>query len=291
MLGFLLEYPVYMSETGLQQKFIETAQGQIFYHTDRSFVGTPTVVFLHGLSSNHTTWINIMAKLHESGYNSLALDLRGHGHSDKRKHRANYKFPIFSADLKQILDQENLNKVILAGYSFGGYIALDFINRHPKQVAGLILISVNYVSVLKYKHLIFLRPALWLFFNLLAVSVYWQFRNPYIYFQHRASKGFWHSLWIGLNTMPLTLNCWLIIETGMIDFTDVLSKISIPTIIVKAPRDPYLSLKEARYMQTQVKDSELIIVKNTNHFLATHAQAEISETIIKFLHDHANRNF
>ena len=54
-----------------------------------------TVMLLHGLSSNHTTWLNFMETLAARGIRSIAPDLRGHGFSDKSKHKAWYALSVF----------------------------------------------------------------------------------------------------------------------------------------------------------------------------------------------------
>ena len=132
-----------MSNPDFDKKSVKTNNGEIFDFSNLKFKERPTVVFLHGLSSNHTTWINLMEILDENNYNSLALDMRGHGFSDKTKNKNLYKFDVFSNDLKAVLEKEGIGKFVLVGYSFGGQIAIDFAARYPGFITGLVLISVN----------------------------------------------------------------------------------------------------------------------------------------------------
>ena len=92
-----------MGNSDLEQKWLETDIGKICYFSNIKFAEKPTVVFLHGLSSNHTTWSAPMQALEKLGLNALAPDLRGHGHSDKTKKRNLYKFSVFAHDLEAIL--------------------------------------------------------------------------------------------------------------------------------------------------------------------------------------------
>ena len=140
----------------LEKKFVKTGNGRIYYFIGKKTTNRPILIFLHGLSSNHTTWLNIMKKLLENGYNFLTLDLRGHGFSDKTKKRRLYQLSVFSDDLEKILKQEQIRNFILIGYSFGGQIAIDYVIKYPQSVKGLILISTNHVNPLEYKHLKFL---------------------------------------------------------------------------------------------------------------------------------------
>lgn len=265
------------------EKSIETKLGRIVYYADQVNPQSPTVVFLHGLSSNHTTWLEFMAALRAQGYNSLALDLRGHGHSDKTKRKSNYQLVNFTQDLQQIIERENLQKVIIIGYSFGGAIALDYAIRYPDFVAGLILVSTNFVSPWKYKHLSFLLPSVKWLVNFLAWILIWQKRKEYIYFQQGQSRGYWHSVWIGLNTQPLSLNLWMLRLIGTVDFSQTLGQIQAPTLMIRAVSDPFLGEREAQDMQKLIIGSQVVTIQSPSHFLPTHNQAEVSQSILDFV--------
>lgn len=267
----------------LEEKRLSGSRGKIFYYQGRFFAGRPAVVFLHGLSANHTTWLKIIKILEENQYNSLALDLRGHGLSDKTRKKSYYKIAVLSEDLKKIIGREKISKFILVGYSFGGSVALDYAAKNPGSVAGLILISANYVSPLKYKKINFLTPALSLILNLLALLLIWQKRKKYLYYRHGASRGYWHSVWIGLNTMPLSVNLWLLLEAILIDFKKALSKLTMPVLIVRGKNDPFLTEREASDLAAALPRAELLAAQNSSHFIASRSQAEVAQILLDFL--------
>ena len=161
-----------MPDDFLKEKFIETDKGKIVYWLDNSFPGRPTVIFLHGLSSNHTTWLNAMGVLHSHKYNSLAWDMRGHGSSDKTKKKGLYKLSVFSDDLEKIIKAEKIDNGILVGYSFGGSVAIDQVLKYPDSSRGLILISANHANPLEYNGFRFLTAWGSRLVNLLAFSFY-----------------------------------------------------------------------------------------------------------------------
>ena len=273
-----------MNNKYLVEKFIDMGEGKIAYYLDNSFKGAKTIVFLHGLSSNHTTWINIIDKIHNAGYNSIALDIRGHGMSDKTKKRKLYNFDRFADDLNLILNKEEINKAYIAGYSFGGTMALKFALRHKDKVEGLILISVNHVNPFVNWKINFLTPIAYCFLNVLAFSLLWQRRKKYYYYVHgRSSKSYWDSTWFGINTMPLSINIWMMMQFGLLDMRDEIGKITAPVIIVRAQQDPFVTEKEALEMNRSMRNSKIITAKHDSHFLATRAQDEISEIILDFI--------
>ncbi len=267
----------------MKEKFIETNNGEIFYYTDVLSSESPTVVFLHGLSSNHTTWLNAAEILHKNNINSIAPDLRGHGLSDKTKKSPLYSFGVFSDDIKKIIDNEGLSKIILVGYSYGGSIAIDFTIRYPEIVDGLILISANHVSPFKYRGINFLSLPAYYFLNALAFLFLWQSRKNYYYYKQGQSKGYWHSVWVGLNTMPLTVNFWMLSRMMLINFKNKISLIKAPTLIVRAKNDPFLTEAETNDMAKSIKNAKIIIPEHSSHFLASRSQNEIAEIIVSFI--------
>lgn len=275
----------------MEKKWIDTGQGKIFYYQNLSFNHRPTVVFLHGLSSNHTTWLKIMNALSRNHYNALALDMRGHGLSDKSKNKSWYKLSVFNDDLKKIVEKEKINKFVLVGYSFGGSIAIDYAMRYPASLAGLILISTNYTSPFKYRKLGFLKPLFTAFLNLLALIFIWQKRKKYYYYRHGATSGYWQSVKRGLITMPMSINFWMLIQVSSANFEKTLNHINAPTLIVCGQKDFFVTRREAEDMVKIMPNAKLIVSNNHTHFIASRSQEEVSEIIINFLKEHENSDF
>ena len=275
-----------MNDQLLEQKWLEGAKGKICYFSSRQFAGRPTLVFLHGLSSNHTTWNAIIADLKEFQLNFLAPDIRGQGYSDKTKKRNWYKLAVLTQDLKEILEKERIQTpIILVGYSYGGFIALDYTIKYPAGVAGLILISANHVNPFKYWRIDFLTPLAKAGLNLAARLLLWQKRKKYYYFEQGKSKGYWDSTLKGYTTMPLSVNFWLLAEIANIDFGQGIAKISCPTLLIKSQADPFVTAAEAGEMNRRIKNSKLVVTEEQTHFLASRHQKKISQVIIDFMKD------
>lgn len=270
-------------EKQLQKKKFDTGRGDVFWFENKKFRDRPTVVFLHGLSSNHTTWIKVMRELDRAGYNSLAPDLRGHGLSDMTKKKENYNWPTFSQDLFQYLEKENLKNFILVGYCFGGSIALDFSASHPDLARGLVLISTNHVNPLRYKKIDFLTPLAVGFLNVLSLLLIWQKRKKYHYYRHGEQGGYWQSVWEGLNTMPVSVNFWMLSMMGKLNLAGKIGKIKIPTLIIRAKRDPFVSAAETRDIVRAIPDSQEIVLDHPSHFIGSKRQDDILKEILIFL--------
>jgi len=99
----------------------------------------PPLLLVHGLLSDSTTWDRAIEPLAARGVRVLALDLPGHGCSDKP--RDSYLLDYFAAALDRFLDALDLPAVIVCGHSLGGAIAVHFGYHFPHRIAGLVLVS------------------------------------------------------------------------------------------------------------------------------------------------------
>jgi pimeloyl-ACP methyl ester carboxylesterase len=77
-------------------------------------------------------------------YNVYALDQRGHG--DSSRPDGEYSAEELSRDLKLFIDKLGLQRVIVAGHSLGGRVALCFAAAYPGNTAGLIMVAGPHLS-------------------------------------------------------------------------------------------------------------------------------------------------
>ncbi|MFN2562168.1 MAG: alpha/beta fold hydrolase, partial [Jatrophihabitans sp.] len=101
----------------------------------------PAVVLLHGLASDADTWDKAIGPLAGHGLRVLAVDLIGHGESDKPT--SDYLLSDFAQSLGEFLDALQLSSATLCGHSFGGAIAMFFGTRHPERVERVVLVSAG----------------------------------------------------------------------------------------------------------------------------------------------------
>lgn len=100
----------------------------------------PVIVFLHGFTGSTTSWREI-TKLLKGNYQTIAVDLTGHGKSTIPEDIVRYSMDQQVEDLEELFTELSLDQFILVGYSMGGRIALAYTVRHPMRVSSLILES------------------------------------------------------------------------------------------------------------------------------------------------------
>jgi len=82
----------------------------------------PPVLLAHGGGQTRAAWTKIVGTLAKTGYQAIAIDMRGHGESEWSPAGA-YHFADFAADLVSICDQLD-DKPALVGASLGGLAGL-----------------------------------------------------------------------------------------------------------------------------------------------------------------------
>jgi long-chain acyl-CoA synthetase len=98
-----------------------------------------TFVFLHGFGGHAAQWQNQLQKFAVEN-RVIALDLRGHGLSDKPS--TGYDMPKIIGDVETALTLLKVKgKFVLVGHSFGGAIVTEYALRNPGRVERLILIA------------------------------------------------------------------------------------------------------------------------------------------------------
>ena len=101
--------------------------------------GVSTLVMLHGICDEATTFLPLMECLDEK-WHVIAIDFPGGGHSEKRSD-IDASMAAMVDLLACFLDQLGVARCILFGHSQGGSIALRFAAKFPERVERLVLLS------------------------------------------------------------------------------------------------------------------------------------------------------
>lgn len=96
------------------------------------------VIFIHGYTDSHHSF-DLNLPRFPRVFRSYALDLRGHGDSDKPA--CCYEQGDFAADVVAFMDALDLESASLVGHSMGSFVAHRVAVDHPERVDGLVLIG------------------------------------------------------------------------------------------------------------------------------------------------------
>lgn len=104
-------------------------------------VGAGPLVLLHGFPFDASMWDDVVELLGERDVPTLAADAPGFGASDVPDGEPS--LDVAADALLAVLDDLGLERVVLAGLSMGGYIAMAFAARHGSRLAGLALLDTK----------------------------------------------------------------------------------------------------------------------------------------------------
>jgi long-chain acyl-CoA synthetase len=152
-----------------------------------------TFVFVHGFGGQAEQW---HYQLQEFSVENrvLALDLRGHGLSDKP--RRGYDMPQLVTDLETALTLLKVKgKFVLVGHSYGGAIVTEYALKNPDRVQRLILIATAGEFRLQPMLRLALSLPVWLLKAIEPFTRKWLFAPPSVlkqlYFQNMSRWNGW----------------------------------------------------------------------------------------------------
>lgn len=95
-----------------------------------------TIVLLHGYLEAKEVWELLTGHLSER-YRIIAIDLPGHGDSGIVSDV--HTMEMMAGAVHEVIEKEKCGRVIVAGHSLGGYVALAYAELYPDLLSGFVL--------------------------------------------------------------------------------------------------------------------------------------------------------
>lgn len=119
----------------MKEQIYKSKRGAVHYWLNDEFDQfSVTLVFLHGLTADHTLFDKQVEHFKDS-YNLLVWDAPAHGCSGPY---TDFTYPNAVDDLKHILDEHHIEQCVMIGQSMGGYIIQTFLKAYPEMVLAFI---------------------------------------------------------------------------------------------------------------------------------------------------------
>ncbi len=128
--------------TGVSVRRVTLPGGLAIRVLESGPVGARIVALVHGWGASVYSFSEMIPALTSAGYRVLALDLPGHGLSDKPRHPPSYAVRALADVVLSTLATVQVDRFALVAHSMGGAVALDIATRvGVSQVERLALIS------------------------------------------------------------------------------------------------------------------------------------------------------
>jgi len=102
----------------------------------------PPLIILHGLYGASDNWVSVARELAED-YEVYVVDQRNHGESPKDDV---HDYASMRDDLRDFMDDQNIEKATLLGHSMGGKTVMYFAMTWPERVESLVVVDIAPVA-------------------------------------------------------------------------------------------------------------------------------------------------
>ena len=132
-------YPA--GEAGVRARFVNLASGLEVRVVEAGFPSSPPVVLVPGWACTAWVYHRTLPALAEAGFRAMAVEVKGHGLSDKPRDPEEYSVESMRDHLIGILDALSIPVAGLVGHSMGGSIAAHAAAAAPDRVSRLALVA------------------------------------------------------------------------------------------------------------------------------------------------------
>ena len=127
----------------VQARFVSLPSGERVRVAECGPEDGARVLLLHGWGGSIYSFRKNMPTLGAAGYRAIAVDLLGHGLSDKPVGAPRHTWEGQLAQLAEIMDTLELERAMLVGQSMGGHLVLGFAREHPERVSAVAVINAS----------------------------------------------------------------------------------------------------------------------------------------------------
>ena len=218
--------------------FIEKGQGE-------------PLILLHGNGENCDYFVGQIDAFSRH-YHVYALDTRGHGKTPRGK--APFTIRQFADDLLGFMDEHNLERANLLGFSDGGNIALVFAMKYPDRVDRLILDGAN-LDAKGVKRSI-----------QIPIEIGYRFARL---FARKSEEAARHAEMLGLMVHDPNVS------------PEGLTRIQSKTLVLAGTKD-MIKEQHTRLIASHIPDSRLVFIDG-DHFIANKCPDAFNRVVLEFL--------
>ena len=129
--------PVLARTAKPESKWTKLDGNKIHYYDTGNKKSEKALVLIHGWTCNADFWKDSLNAFPD--YRVIALDLPGHGQSDKPK--VDYSMEYFARAIDAVMKEAGVKKAVLVGHSMGTPVAREYYRMHPDRTLGIVIVD------------------------------------------------------------------------------------------------------------------------------------------------------
>ena len=234
------------------------------------------IIFIHGVGLTHEIWQPQFDYF--KNYTTIFYDILGHGKTPLKK--SNINFDDFSEQLINLLNELNVNKIHLIGFSIGSLIARNFAVKYNYMLKSLTLLSSIYKRSEEQQMIVNDR------FNLAKKD---------LKLSRQALKRWFTDKYLESNPNTFEKISSILSSNNMSNFLKVyelfvnhkndedFEKIKANTLVMTGENDIGSTIEMSKELDKIIINSELKIIKNGKHLCGIECADDVNLAIKKFV--------
>ena len=238
-------------------------------------------VFIHGHPFDRSMWRE-QATAFGARYRVIAPDLRGYGESETNDEKT--MLEEFARDINALLDKLKVENIVLCGLSMGGQIAFEFYQLFPHKVRAFILADTfAQLDDAERKQARYDTAE-----RLLREGMHDYAREvlpKMIAAQtiEQQPKVAAHVLTMMRSTSPKGAAAALRGRAERPDYTTLLPRINVPTLIVVGSLDEFTPVADAEFMRDRIPDAKMAVIEGAGHMPNLEKPLEFNRIVVEFI--------
>ncbi len=245
---------------------------QIYYYSEAEFHSSKfSLVFVHGAGGSHRNWLS-QVRHFSPGFNTIALDLPGHGESEGEGAGSITEYREF---VKTFLEAMGLDRIVLVGHSMGGAITQSFALAHPGPLKSIVLVGTGARLRVSPKILQAFQEDPQAALDFICQWAYSPYARPEL-----SKEGKEEMLKGSIRVMERDFRA-----CDTFDIMTEVGRISLPTLVICGADDQLTPVKYSQYLYNHIQGSTLKIISGAGHFVMVAKPDEFTLALEAFLNE------
>lgn len=229
----------------------------------------PPIVFIHGFTGTHLAWAEQFSGPLAEEFRLVAFDLRGHGASEKPLEAESYTdSALWAEDLAAVIRARNLDRPVLVGWSYGGFVMADYLRAFGDQrIGGLVFVGSTTKVGTEEAQAFLGEEALELFGGVMSPEVGTRIASTRAFLRLLTARPLdrdaFETALAGAMMVPAEVRTALF--SREFDNDEVLADASVPTLVVQGAEDRIVRPSSAEYIAGVVPGAEVRVYEGVGH--------------------------
>lgn len=244
--------------------------------------GQPLLI-LHGLFGQSDNWNTLAKRFGDNGFEVYTIDQRNHGLSP---HSSEWNYDAMASDVREFIDEHQLEHPVLIGHSMGGKTAMTFALNYDGILDKLVVSDIAPIAYPAHHNEV-IKALKSINFDLLKTrkeveEVLSQYISDFGTKQFLLKNIYWEQG--GNERMNWRFNLAVIADEYSEIMSEVVNKSSrVKSLFVKGEKSNYISNEDTYAISIRFPNYELVTIPNSGHWIHAEQPDLFYNEVMKFI--------